>query len=252
MEEVQSLHLYETAEDVAEAGAKILLDTARKSLSTHGSYGCFVALSGGSTPAAMYKVLQRLDGNDRDLLRQVDYFFGDERSVPNDHGDSNIRLAMEEFLLPLEVPKSRIHLLNGGAVNLEREAQRASKDFGYTVPKNESNGYPELDLVFFGMGPDGHTASLFPGTSALTLEGDDIPVYVPNHVPQMKTWRLTLTYAAINAAKRVVILCTGENKAPVLHNIFDRPDREGRYPIEFIAGQKTEWVLDQAAATMLE
>lgn len=207
--------------------------------------GAAVALSGGSTPKAMYDHLRKLP-EARDLVASVHYFFGDERSVPNDHADSNVRLAQEGFLRELAVPADHIHAPNGGASDLAAEAARLTAELRRLVP---SGTVPVLDLVYLGMGTDGHTASLFPGTAALASETAG---FVANDVPQLGTRRLTLTYPVLNAARWLMILCTGANKAEVLREIFSRAEgAPAVYPIERLSAERITWVLDTDAAALL-
>jgi 6-phosphogluconolactonase len=225
-----------TPEEVADAAADLLLTVAAKN-----PRAC-VALSGGSTPRAMYQALAGRGGEARERLRNIHFFFGDERAVANDHPDSNVRLAQELLFAPVEISPERVHPLNGAAPDLEQEAQRATRELREWVPSRD--GVPLFDLIFLGMGDDGHTASLFPGTAALQ---SDEAGYVANDVPQLNTRRLTLTYPVLNAASLVAILCTGEKKAPVLEQVFQM-DRKPHYPIEYLQAEKTLWLLDKSAA----
>lgn len=223
---------------VARRGAELLIDLARTKPGAH------VALSGGSTPKAMYEVLRGASPEDMEALRQLHYHFGDERSVPNDHEESNVRLARDGFLGPLAIPEAHIHAPNGGATSLEDEADRLTRNLFKLMPSQA--GRPVFDLIFLGMGTDGHTASLFPETKALR---NRIPGFAANEVPQLATWRLTLTYPVLDTARRVAILATGANKAFVLGKIFQRfDDEDAVYPIEHLAGRDVLWLVDQDAA----
>ena len=237
------LRVMENIEALAEAGADVLLETALEG----GIEGTRVALSGGSTPKHVYQALQQRGESAASVLRRVDFFFGDERTVPNDHPDSNIGLAEQHLFQPLGVPEERIHRYNGGAEDLEAEAELATRDLHSSLPQN-AQGVPVFDLIFLGMGPDGHTASLFPGTAALQK---DAPGFVVNEVPQLETTRLTLTYPVLNAAKRVVILCAGADKSPVLKEIFDGSEARLRFPIERVDAERLEWLVDPEAAAEL-
>ena len=221
------MNLIETdsPEELARRGAQRLVELTReKPAPIH------VALSGGSTPKAMYCILTDMPEFDRELAAKIHWWFGDERSVPHSHDDSNVKLANDLLLEPMEVSAQNVHAPDGGAAGLQAEAQRYEDEILATVPKN-NDGFPRFDLVYLGMGDDGHTASLFPGTEALTEEKH---FFVANHVPQKDTWRLTLTYPAIEAADEILVMAGGANKAPVMIEIFSDAIRETPYPIERI------------------
>lgn len=235
------IHILPTSGAVAVAAADILLEAVAEGTVS-------VALSGGSTPRAMYRELASRPATILDPLRRSRYFFGDERAVGNYHPESNVALAVEEFILPCRIPWSRVYTVDGGTPNLEAEAARYDAVLR-TVMKPNADGQPVLDLVFLGLGDDGHTASLFPGTKAL---GETRRCYVANEVPQKKTRRLTLTLPAINAARRVVFVVTGEGKAAVVAEILGRGDADPVYPSEQVEPARSLWLLDEAAASALD
>jgi 6-phosphogluconolactonase len=239
--------VYPDADAVAEAAADTLALLARSR--TGKRLKPRVALSGGSTPKAMYEVLRQQGGATGEALRHVRYFFGDERAVPNNHPESNVKLALDGFLRELVVPDTQLHLPNGGAAVLSAEAWRLTLMLDRVLPKKKGTDIPQFDLIFLGMGTDGHTASLFPGTDALAA--DDYG-YVMNEVPQLKTRRLTLTFPLINAAKHAVILATGENKAGLIEEIFSRvPGDPKNYPVESVDSERVTWMLDRSAGARL-
>lgn len=235
---------FSTPEQLAEAAAQLFVDEMRAALKARGRF--FVMLSGGTTPKAMYRVmLEKHRDAMADVLR-TDYFLGDERSVAWDNPQSNAGEAFRLFLDPVGVAQGRRHFANGGAPDLVREAEHATSLMKRIVPAGAS-GAPEFDLVLLGMGTDGHTASLFPGTQALT---DGEARFVLNEVPQLQTSRITATYPLINAARHAVLLVTGENKAQHIADIFGRKG-ETVYPVERVAAQKVSWMLDAGAAGRL-
>ena len=228
-----------TATDVAQEGAKRIAEAAREAISQRGAF--HIALSGGSTPRAIFQAFAS-GGFDPGLVGSTHVFWGDERSVPNDHEDSNVRMARESFLNPLGFPRENAHAPDGSAADLAAEARRYETEILNTVPCNRA-GEPVFDVVMLGMGTDGHTASLFPGTAALS---ETERVFVENEVPQLKTWRLTLTYNAINAARSILIFVTGASKKPVLDAVAAGG---AGYPIENIGGENSNvtWFADAAA-----
>lgn len=199
-----------------------------------------IALSGGSTPKRLYALLAQ-NQQLAQKLRNFHYYFGDERSVPNAHEDSNVGAALAGFLRPFQIPAEQIHRLDGGARDLASEAQRATEELLQNFPLQE--GTPVFDLIFLGMGGDGHTASLFPGTEGLK---SDKPGFICNQVPQLDTSRLTLTYRVLNTARHLVILAAGENKKFVLREIFERTGTP-EYPIEHLNAERITWIIDHDA-----
>src|SRR5215510_9391365 len=150
-----------------------------------------VALSGGSTPKAMFQVLADKPFADALPWRSLYFFWGDERCVPPDHADSNYRMAYEALLSRVPIPRENIF-----RIPAEDEApRRAAANYSETLRTFFAEARPGLDLVFLGMGADGHTASLFPGTTALCA-GDRVAV--ANYVDKFQSWRITLTADTIN------------------------------------------------------
>jgi 6-phosphogluconolactonase len=166
-----------------------------------------IALAGGSTPRALYPTL--VGGFD---WTRANVFFGDERSVPPDDPQSNYRMARETLLDPAQVPPANVVRWRGEDPDLDA----AARDYQAALTAGASP--PWLDLALLGLGPDGHTASLFPGTSALAEE-DRLAVAVD--VPQMGTRRLTLTYPALCGAREVCFLVTGRDKAAALAAVVE-------------------------------
>jgi 6-phosphogluconolactonase len=200
-------------------------------------------LAGGSTPKAMYGVLAREYAGRIDWSR-VHIFFGDERPVPPDHDDSNYKLASETLLD--HVPIRSVHRMRGelppdeAATAYEKELRTF---FG-------AEGVPRFDLILLGLGRDGHTASLFPETSALEVHDR---LVVANPVLKLDTTRITLTVPVINAARAVVFLVAGEDKAEAIEKILEEGADPRAYPASLIqpAGE-LEWMLDQSAASLLD
>jgi 6-phosphogluconolactonase len=201
-----------------------------------------LALSGGSTPKALYKLLAE---HPELPWADIELFFGDERSVPPDHADSNARMARENLTRMSFVPEARVHRMRA-----ELPASEAAADYERTLRRFFPDAaFPQFDLILLGMGPDGHTASLFPHTAALREQSAWVAA---NWVEKLSTHRLTLTYPVINAATHVLFLIAGADKAQALKQVL-----EGDAPIEDIpargvkpAGQLT-FLVDRAAAAEL-
>lgn len=209
-----------------------------------GERGKFVvALSGGKTPRAMLETLAKRDVG----WSRVYFFWSDERCVGPDDPNSNYGMARGALLGPAAVPSSNVHRMKG-----ELDPQQGARDYQDQLSVFFSTP-PVFDLVYLGLGPDGHTASLFPGTAAL---GVTDKTCVANRVdgPVASPWRLTLTYPAINAARRVVFLVEGSEKADILKRVVEGPRDVERYPAQGIAPASGDvtWLVDAAAAARLE
>jgi 6-phosphogluconolactonase len=195
----------------------------------------------------VFEILAEQDLLAPDVIVRTHVFWGDERTVPHGHQESNVGAAMRAFLEPLGFPRENIHAPDGGQKNLEREAMAYEIEIKRHV-RLGANGQPCFDLILLGMGSDGHTASLFPGTEALAARHR---TFVLNEVPQLNTQRLTLTFDVLNAATYIVILVTGAEKAGVLAEIFAAgPDApEPAYPIQRVrgTGENVLWLADDAA-----
>jgi len=235
-----SLNVHDTPEALAEAAALLFVEEATRAIAERGRFA--VALAGGSTPEATYGVLARDHADDVDWPN-VHVFFGDERTVPPDHEDSNYRMA-REALLDL-VPVGSVHRMRGELSPEEAAASYEGDLAGFfgEIP-------PVLDLVMLGIGGDGHTASLFPETAAL---GVTDRLAVANPVPKLDTTRLTLTVPVLNAARRIVFLVAGEGKADALREILEGDADPSRYPAKLVQppGGPT-WLVDRAAARRLQ
>jgi len=202
-----------------------------------------LVLSGGNTPKALYELLASDAYRSELNWSKVEIYFGDERCVPPDHPESNYLMAYNAMLSKLPIPEPNIHRIRG-----ELQPEAAAIEYGKLLQtKFQSNG---PDMVLLGMGPDGHTASLFPGTTALTEAKHRC---VANWVPQFNTWRLTLTYPFLNTAKSILILVAGLEKAQAIKAVLEGPREIERFPIQGIEARGTAtWLLDSTAASLLE
>lgn len=209
-----------------------------------------VAISGGTTPKAAFQMLA--DPHEPWRARmpwdKLDLFWVDERAVPPDHPDSNYRMTREALLDHVPLHPDQIHRMEGELAP-DVAAARYESMLRDTF-RLEGAEIPRFDLVALGMGPDGHTASLFPKTEALHELNR---LVTANHVPQMDTWRITLTWPVINHASSVFFLIAGADKASVLHEVLTGPRDPERLPSQLIrpsSGILTMF-LDKAAAALL-
>jgi 6-phosphogluconolactonase len=203
---------------------------------------CTIALSGGSTPKALYEAIARQNLP----WEKIHVFWGDERYVPPDHPDSNQQMARQAWLDQVNIPQANIHPMPTAAGNPTTDAlqhQTEIQEF-FQVSAGE---VPNFDIVLLGMGDDGHTASLFPHTEALQVR--DRLVTVGNKDGQP---RLTFTVPLINSARYVVFIVTGANKQAALAQVFAKEADPMTYPTRLIQPQgELWWLLDQSAAKNL-
>jgi len=203
-----------------------------------------VALSGGNTPRSVYSLLA---AEHKELpWHGIHVFFGDERHVPPDDADSNFRMARETLLSRVPIPEQNIHRIRAelDAAESAREYDDELRRFFHLV----DHDWPTFDLVFLGLGDDGHTASLFPGSSAVSDLTDRVTA---TWVEKLHTFRITLTLPVLNHAAEVLFLVSGGNKAKVLSDVL-RPG-VNKYPAQLVqpANGRLLWLVDQDAGRLL-
>jgi 6-phosphogluconolactonase len=233
---------------IAKRAAQEFVQAAASAVSAKGSFN--VALAGGSTPKALYRLLV----NDPALRSQVPWdrthlFFGDERHVPPDHADSNFRMASEAMISksPLKAEQvTRIKGENPDADQAALEYEKTLRDFF----KLKAGDFPRFDLVLVGMGSEGHTLSLFPGTKALHADGR---IAVRNWVGKLDSDRITLTAPAASNAAEILFMVTGADKAPALKSVLEGPFEPDQLPAQSLQPRngKLLWLVDAAAGSML-
>jgi 6-phosphogluconolactonase len=208
------------------------------------------ALSGGSTPRRFYEILSRSELSEGVLWDRVHLFQVDERCVPPDHPESNYRMIREALLDRVPIPKANVHRIQAELPDPEDAAQLCAQELARVVSP-AAGQFPHLDLVFLGMGSDGHTASLFPGTLALT---ERAKWACANFVDKLHANRVTLTYPVLNAAREVIFLVSGSEKAETLRCVLEGPHQPERLPAQGIqlANGRLSWYVDAAAAERLK
>jgi 6-phosphogluconolactonase len=223
--------------DVARRAALRLEEQCKRT----GAGRFYLALAGGSTPERLYELLAQPPFRDGMPWHALEIFFGDERSVPPDHPDSNYGMAHRALLSKVPVTAHRMVAESGEAEAYERLVRDRVVE--------RRDGVPAFDLILLGMGKDGHTASLFPGTAALS---ETARLVVMNDVPQMKTRRMTFTYPLINAAKRVWVLVPGADKREKVAECLAALKKPGErpYPVTGVRPSHGElvWWLDERSA----
>lgn len=236
------LQIFETPDQLAAALADAFVDDAADAIERHGAF--FVALAGGTTPKNAYRLLAREPRRSAIDWNHVFVYFGDERCVPPDSAESNYNMAMNAFLRDVKAPPDHVHRMRG-----EGDPVQAAREYAKLLIETMGD-LPRFDLVMLGMGADGHTASLFPGTDPLT--DNDRLVRAP-YVEKMATHRITVTPLVINNAAHVVIATEGKAKAPALHAVREGPYEPDTLPIQIVApaNGRLTWLVDRAAAAEL-
>jgi len=222
--------------------AEIIADAPQAAVGTRGRFT--IALSGGNTPVKLFELLASDPFRSRIPWDKTFVFWGDERCVPPDSKDSNYRLAYDLLLSKVPVPEANVFRMKGEAAS---PAEAAIEYEGLLKRTFEDRPFPKFDLMLQGMGDDGHTASLFPGSAAL---GESQKWVVANRVEKLKAFRLTVTFPVINAARRTLMLIGGANKAEILYKVLG--GLSVGYPVERVKPQGDFiWLLDAGAASKL-
>jgi 6-phosphogluconolactonase len=236
------------ANAIAQTAAAEFLQAAQKAVREKNSFS--VALAGGSTPKALYDLLAS-----NPLLQakipwgKIQFFFGDERHVAPDHDESNFRMASEAMFSKAPVQPQQVHRIHGENANVTDAAEEYEKELRAAF-QLKTGELPRFDLVLLGMGPEGHTASLFPGTKALNEERR---LVAGNWVGKLYTDRITLTPPVLNNAARVMFLVHGAEKAPALKAVLEGPYEPDQLPAQIVhpANGSVLWLVDPTAASML-
>ena len=225
------IRIFENSRELARGAAEHFVAVAQKDFFT-------VALSGGSTPKILYQLLADPQEPFRAQVpwSRTHFYWSDERHVPPDHPDSNYRMAHEAMLSRVPVPESNVHRVYGE----NPSAQEAADEYEQTV-------VPRLDLILLGLGTDGHTASIFPGSEVLQ---ETKRLVAAPWVDKLNAYRITMTLPLMNNGASVLFLVSGKEKAEIVKEVLEGPIK---YPAQFVQPTNGEliWMLDQEAAAGL-
>jgi 6-phosphogluconolactonase len=240
------IRIFDDLEALSRGAAELLVNIARQAVAARGRFSA--ALSGGATPQRTYELLATAPYREQVDWARAHIFWGDERCVAEDDPRSNARLVREALLRQVPVPAGQVHPMDcrpSPGEGARRYEALLREFFALSAP-----GSPCFDLILLGLGENGHTASLFPGTPAL-IESERWVAEV--YVAQQELHRLTLTAALINGAAAVVFLVAGAAKAAVVQEVIQGPRDPGRLPAQLINPQPgaLHWLLDRAAAGAL-
>ncbi len=245
---MKNLKIFQDITELSKFAAEKFISIGNKQIEKNGRFT--VALSGGSTPTHFYQMLLTDEFKDGIDWEQVYFFLGDERDVSPMSEKSNFRLANENLLKPLKVSNTNIFRWHTEII----DASEVAESYERSIKKffGLSNGeFPNFDLIFLGMGDDGHTASLFPFSDALK---ETSKIVVSNYVEKLNTKRLTFTFPTINNASNIIFMISGKNKAVALKEVLEGDENCEKFPSGCISPShgKVFWLADEKAAKLLK
>ena len=241
------VNIFPDLENLNHSAAEMFVRIGNEAINKGGRFT--VALAGGSTPKSLYRLLSGEQFRNQIEWNNVFFFFGDERNVAPDDEESNFRTANENLFLPLQISGENIFRWRTELNNPEKTAEQYEKTIRSFFNLSE-NEFPRFDLILLGMGDDGHTASLFPLTRALS---ETEKIAATNEVEKLSTVRLTLTFPALNNAENIIFFVAGANKAETLQAVLEGDSQPEKYPSQMIKPLNggIYWFIDAGAASRL-
>ena len=251
----------ETPEDVAEAAAELIFEKQTEAVAERGVFR--IALSGGNTPKLLYQQLASEEWREEISWDRWEVYWSDERAVPPDHTDSNYHLAHSTFLCKVPVPKVFQMISPRFSGGTKGGLDQAAQNYETLLKDKFGQSLPVFDLILLGVGPDGHTASLFPEHHALesqnlvdVVDRNSTDLNVASLPPNLDLGvrglkRLTLTLRVLNAARAILFLITGEEKAQAVKEILELGNRDLPATLVNPEGGECFWILDEAASHLL-
>lgn len=239
---MKEIQIFPDPRSLAEAAAHLFVRVSRSSAQKFGKF--LVALAGGSTPMLTYQLLAENPIRDQVDWSKTHLFWGDERCVPPEHPDSNYKMVFETLIRAIPIAPSNISRMQG-----ELNPSIAARQYEQVL-RTSLGTDRRLDLLILGMGTDGHTASLFPETSAINVSERWV---TENYVPKLSSWRLTLTASFINKAHNILFLISGSNKAEALYKVLKGDPKPEQYPSQLIKpiDGSVYFYIDQEAARLI-
>ena len=241
------IRIFRDVEDLCDAAAYMFMNVAVEAVKDHGRFA--VALSGGSTPKRLYSMLAEPDRAKRISWDHVHLFWGDERCVPPFEPESNYGMVQEALLHKISIPATNVHRVRG-----EIRPEQAATEYDTLLREFfgvARDGLPRFDLVLLGLGEDGHTASLFPGSPALD---ESERLAVASYVEKLNAYRVSLTLPVLNHAAVIGFLVAGERKRSAVTRVVRHPDESGELPAQRVrpVDGRLLWFLDTAAAAGID
>jgi 6-phosphogluconolactonase len=238
------IQIFPNSRDLARAAAEYFAARCREAVEERGSFT--IALSGGSTPKLLFELLADRDEPFRDQIAwsSIHFFWSDERHVPPDHPDSNYRMANEAMLSRIPMTTNNVHRV----LSENPSAAEAATDYEETLVEITQQSLPRLDLILLGLGIDGHTASIFPGSEVLH---ETKRLVAAPWVEKFQTYRITMTLPLLNNGATIVFLVSGSEKATIVKAVFQGPEK---YPAQAVKPTDGEllWMLDDDAASEIK
>lgn len=242
------IQVFANSETLTQAAADEFVQRVHAAIQERGRFT--IALSGGSTPKSLYTLLATQPWRNQIPWNLVHLFWGDERHVPPSDPSNNFRMTQERLLFHVPIPSENVHRIQAENPNAQAAAAQYEQDLKQFFQLGEHQ-FPRFDLVLLGMGANGHTASLFPGTEAVH---EQARLVVASWVEELNTDRITLTPPVLNHALEVIFFVTGAEKAATLKAVLEGTYQPDRLPAQIIrpTNGKVVWMIDQAAARLLE
>ena len=237
------ISVFQTSVELAQAAADLMIKISRKAVESRGKF--VISLSGGTTPAYLYALLTKSPYRDQIPWDKTFVFWGDERFVPSDNKLNNAHMAKTLLLDHINIPS-----ININSVPVDLEPCKAAKEYADTIKKFFGKETPHFDLIFLGLGENGHTASLFPG-SDVVFENTQLVREV--YVAEQQMYRITMTPPLINKAHHIIFLVEGKNKAEILKTVLTGPKQPDQFPAQVINPKDGNlyWFVDKNAAALL-
>jgi len=240
---MKEIHVLPDIDSISQIVAEQWQILSEQAIAAHN--GFHIALSGGSTPRRLFEFLATSAYSTSIDWSRTHVYFGDERSVPADHKDSNFKMASDALLDRVKIPGAQIYRMSADAEDIQKAADDYSALLGMKLPMSD-DGQIQFDFVLLGLGDDGHTASLFPDTAILEEKDKRVSAV---YVDKMSTWRMSLTLPVINNARNIAMLVAGENKKTILAKVLDDTATTALYPVQMLQPRgKIDWYIDSAAA----
>ena len=229
------IQIFPNSTDLARAAAELFVERS----------GNAVALSGGSTPKLLFELLADPNESFRERIAwpNIHFFWSDERHVPPDHPDSNYRMANEAMLSRVPVAQNKVHRV----LSENPSAAEAASEYEQTLIEVSQQPLPRLDLILLGLGTDGHTASIFPGSEVLH---ETKRLVAAPWIEKFQTYRITMTLPLLNNGTSVVFLVSGAEKAKIVKEIFEGPEKYPAQAVKPVHGELL-WMLDKDAASAI-
>jgi len=239
----RKIQIYPSKKELIIATTEKIIDTIEQSIQKHGL--CNIALSGGNTPYDIYSLLAENSYRDSVDWSCVHLFWGDERMVSPDHPDSNYGMTRQTLLAHIAIPEDNVHRIRG-----EIAPEQASIEYTELLHDHFKKDSSHFDLILLGIGEDGHTASLFPGTDAVVENNQPVTAVF---VPKFNTWRVTMTLPVLNAAREIIFLASGSSKSNIVQRILSIEQPTKDIPATLVNPENgmVHWMMDSDAAALI-